>query len=69
MGVKSKEGEGIHFCGTVRIGETCGSPRDRILAFVTWTNRFSKPCKMLYLLTDGRFDPELAQSFKTGIHV
>lgn len=35
MGVKSKEGEGIHFCGTEKIGETCGSRRDRILAFAT----------------------------------
>ncbi|HLQ25018.1 MAG TPA: cupin domain-containing protein [Acidiferrobacterales bacterium] len=31
-----------------------------------WSNRSGKPCRMLYILIDGRFDPELAALLKTG---
>ena len=31
-----------------------------------WSNRSGKPCRMLYILIDGRFDPDLAALFKTG---
>lgn len=30
-----------------------------------WSNRSDKPCRMLYVLIDGEFDPELAASFPT----
>ncbi len=30
-----------------------------------WSNRSGKPVRMLYVLIDGRFDPELAAQFKT----
>jgi mannose-6-phosphate isomerase-like protein (cupin superfamily) len=29
-----------------------------------WSNRSGKPVRMLYVLIDGEFDPELAQAFK-----
>lgn len=29
-----------------------------------WSNRSDQPCRMLYILIDGRFDPELAAMFK-----
>lgn len=29
-----------------------------------WANRSGKPCRMLFVLIDGRFDPEIAQNFK-----
>lgn len=29
-----------------------------------WSNRSDQPCRMLYVLIDGRFDPELAAQFK-----
>lgn len=31
-----------------------------------WSNRSSEPCRMLYVLIDGEFDPELARLFKTA---
>jgi quercetin dioxygenase-like cupin family protein len=33
-----------------------------------WSNRSDKPCKMLYVLLDGEFDPELAAQLGTGGH-
>jgi len=32
----------------------------------SWSNRSGKPCRILYVLIDGRFDPELAARFKPG---
>jgi len=29
-----------------------------------WSNRSGKPVRMLYILIDGKFDPELAAQFK-----
>lgn len=31
----------------------------------SWSNRSDKPCRMLYVLIDGEFDPGLAASFPT----
>lgn len=31
-----------------------------------WSNRSNKPCRMLYILIDGEFEPELAALFKTA---
>jgi quercetin dioxygenase-like cupin family protein len=31
-----------------------------------WSNRSSKPCRMLYVLIDGEFAPELASLFKSA---
>lgn len=31
-----------------------------------WSNRSSKPCRMLYVLIDGEFEPELASRFKSA---
>lgn len=31
-----------------------------------WSNRSNKPCRMLYILIDGEFEPELAALFKTS---
>lgn len=31
-----------------------------------WSNRSDKPCRMLYVLIDGEFDPELAASLPAG---
>ena len=31
-----------------------------------WSNRSDKPCKMLYVLIDARFDEELAKKFGTS---
>ena len=31
-----------------------------------WSNRSDQPCRMLYVLIDGQFDPELAAKFKGG---
>jgi uncharacterized cupin superfamily protein len=28
-----------------------------------WANRSGKPCKILFVLIDGKFDPELAKHF------
>ena len=33
-----------------------------------WSNRSNKPAKMLYVLVDGAFDPELKAKFGTGGH-
>lgn len=33
-----------------------------------WANRSDKPCKVLFVLIDGRFDPELAQRFDDAGH-
>ena len=30
-----------------------------------WANRSGKPCKMLFVLIDGKFDPEIGKHFKT----
>ncbi len=30
-----------------------------------WANRSGKPCKMLFVLIDGTFDPEIGKHFKT----
>jgi uncharacterized cupin superfamily protein len=31
-----------------------------------WSNRSDKPCRMLYILIDGAFAPELAAMFETA---
>jgi quercetin dioxygenase-like cupin family protein len=31
-----------------------------------WSNRSRKPCRMLYVLIDGEFEPELASRFKSA---
>ena len=31
-----------------------------------WSNRSDKACRILYVLIDGRFDPELAAKLKAG---
>ena len=33
-----------------------------------WANRSGQPCKILFVLIDGRFDPALAQHFAPGGH-
>ena len=30
-----------------------------------WANRSSKPCRILFVLIDGCFDPQIAQHFST----
>jgi mannose-6-phosphate isomerase-like protein (cupin superfamily) len=31
-----------------------------------WANRSGKPCRMLFVLIDGKFDPEIAKHFSAG---
>jgi mannose-6-phosphate isomerase-like protein (cupin superfamily) len=31
-----------------------------------WANRSGKPCRMLFVLIDGKFDPEIGKHFVTG---
>jgi len=33
-----------------------------------WSNRSGKPCRMLFVLIDGKFDPELSEKFKAEAH-
>lgn len=33
-----------------------------------WANRSGKPCKMLFVLIDGKFDPDIAQHFDKIAH-
>ena len=33
-----------------------------------WSNRSGKPCRMLFVLIDGKFDAELAEKFRAEAH-
>jgi hypothetical protein len=33
-----------------------------------WANRSGKPCRMLFVLIDGKFDPEIARHFSNIAH-
>ena len=44
----------------VRVGDVvvqCGTNH-------AWSNRSDKPCKIAFILIDGRFDPELTAKFR-----
>ena len=49
--------------GTLRSGVKAGDIVIQRGTNHAWSNRSGKPVRMLYILIDGRFDPELAAQF------